>query len=269
MKKMMLYFGSFNPVHNGHIALAEYVVAQGLCDELALIVSPQSPYKEQADLAPEMDRFEMAEIACRASKYPEQIKASVIEFLLPKPSYTIDTMRHLSENFGSGMQFSILMGSDQIARLDGWKEYEQLFDYPIYVYPRRDQPAERFQDRITLLGDAPLQDYCSTQVRERIERGEDTSTMLAPGVADYIRSKGLWSPTARIAVLTGQIERDTRNTSLYIERGKLHYRLNAWGDALNDFNRVLQLDASHAEAQQFATMVQEILEFRYKDIYNP
>ena len=125
----MLYFGSFNPVHRGHIALAEYVVGQGLCDEAVLVVSPQSPYKQAAELAPEMDRFEMAEIACAASKYPDRIKPSVVEFLLPKPSYTIDTLRYLKENFGSGMQFSILMGSDQIARLDGWKEYERVLDH--------------------------------------------------------------------------------------------------------------------------------------------
>ena len=158
----MLYFGSFNPVHRGHIALAEYVVGQGLCDEAVLVVSPQSPYKQAAELAPEMDRFEMAEIACAASKYPEHIKPSVVEFLLPKPSYTIDTLRYLKENFGSGMQFSILMGSDQIARLAGWKEYEQILEYPVYVYPRRGEPAEGFEGRITPLTDAPLQDFAST-----------------------------------------------------------------------------------------------------------
>ena len=119
MKRVMLYFGSFNPVHKGHIALAEYAVRQALCDEVVLIVSPQSPYKAADELAPEMDRFEMAEIACAASEYPDRIKPSVVEFLLPKPSYTIDTLRYLKENFGSGMEFSILMGSDQIARLDG------------------------------------------------------------------------------------------------------------------------------------------------------
>lgn len=97
MKRVMLYFGSFNPVHKGHIALAEYVVGQGLCDEAVLVVSPQSPYKQAAELAPEMDRFEMAEIACAASAYPDRIKPSVVEFLLPKPSYTIDTLRYLKE----------------------------------------------------------------------------------------------------------------------------------------------------------------------------
>ena len=205
MKRVMLYFGSFNPVHRGHIALAEYVVGQGLCDEAVLVVSPQSPYKQAAELAPEMDRFEMAEIACAASKYPERIKPSVVEFLLPKPSYTIDTLRYLKENFGSGMQFSILIGSDQIARLAGWKEYEQILEYPVYVYPRRGEPAEGFEGRITPLTDAPLQDFASTDVRDRIGRGEDVAAMLDEGVAAYIRRKGLWSPATRIAALGAQI----------------------------------------------------------------
>ena len=269
MKRVMLYFGSFNPVHKGHIALAEYAVKQTLCDEVVLVVSPQSPYKAADELAPEMDRFEMAEIACAASKYPEKIKPSVVEFLLPKPSYTIDTLRYLKENFGSDMQFSILMGSDQIARLDGWKEYEKILEYPVYVYPRRGEPAEGFEGRITLLADAPLQDFASTDVRDRIGRGEDTSAMLDEGVAAYIRRKGLWSPAARIAALTARIAEAPDDTALYIERGRLHYRMGEWGPALNDFNAVLRIDAEHVEARQFARMVQEILEFRYKDIYNP
>ena len=272
MKRVMLYFGSFNPIHRGHTALAEYVLDSDLCDEVVLVVSPQSPYKEAVDLAPEMDRFEMAEIACAASKYPDRIKPSVIELLLPKPSYTIDTLRYLEENFGSGMRFSILMGGDQIARLDGWKEYERILEYPVYVYPRRDAPTERFAGRITLLEDAPLQEYAATDIRARIERGEEVESMLAPGVAEYIRRKGLWSPAARIAALTARIDADpdaTANADLLVERGKLHYRLSEWGAALNDFNRALQLDAAHTEARQFVEMVQEILQFRYKDLYNP
>ena len=156
MTRELLYFGSFNPVHNGHIALAEYAVERNLCDEVVLIVSPQSPYKEAAELAPEMDRFEMAERACAASKYPDRIKASAVEFLLPHPSYTVDTLRFLEKECGGRMRFAILMGGDQIAALDGWKEYERLFDYPIYVYPRRGERIDRFTDRITLLDDAPV-----------------------------------------------------------------------------------------------------------------
>lgn len=270
MKHVMLYFGSFNPIHKGHIALAEYVVAKGLCDELVLVVSPQSPYKEVGELAPEMDRFEMAEIACAASRYPDRIKASVVEFLLPKPSYTIDTLRYLTESFGSEMHFSLLLGSDQIAEFDGWKEYEQILNnYPVYVYPRQGETVDRFTDRFTLLGEAPLQDYSSTQVRERLAADDQVSEMVDPAVEKYIRDKGLWNPEARMATLTAQIDGGAADATLYVERGKLHYARNAWGAALNDFNRALQLDDSHAEARQYIYMVQEILEFRYKDIYNP
>lgn len=283
MKRVMLYFGSFNPVHNGHIALAEYVLAQDLCDETVLVVSPQSPYKTAGELAPEMDRFEMAETACAESKYPDRIKPSVVEFLLPKPSYTIDTLRYLQQTCGDEMQFSILMGSDQLARLDGWKEYEKILEYPIFVYPRRaekaagsgeqtervDERTERVGSRITLLGEAPLQDFSATDIRARIGRGEGIAALVPQGVAEYIRRKGLWNPAAQIAALTAQIDADAANPALLVERGKLHYRLNEWGEALNDFNRVLQLDDSHAEARQYVEMVQEILEFRYKDIYNP
>lgn len=269
MKRVMLYFGSFNPVHKGHIALAEHVIDRQLCDEVVLVVSPQSPYKEAGELAPELDRFEMAEIACAASKYPERIKPSVVEFLLPKPSYTIDTLRYLEENHGAQMRFSILMGGDQIARLDGWKEYERILEYPVYVYPRRGADTSRFADRTTLLEDAPLQEFAATEVRNRIGLGEDVSTMLEPAVADYIRRKGLWSPASRIETLTAAIAAEPENPALYLERGRLHYRLNAWGPALNDFNRVLTIDPGNAEARQYTGMVQEILDFRYKDIYNP
>lgn len=269
MKSVMLYFGSFNPPHNGHIALAEYVVEQGLCDEAVLVVSPHSPYKLPAELAPETDRFEMAEIACAASKYPDRIKASCVEFLLPKPSYTIDTLRFLEEQCGERMRFSILMGSDQIARLDGWKEYDRILQYPVYVYPRRGERGARFTDRITLLDGAPLLDFSATEVRERACRGEDISHMVAPPVADFIRRKGLWNPAAMIETLTDRLGEDPENTQLLTARGKLHYRLNRWGDALNDFNRALTLDPGSTEARQYAEMVREILEFRYKDIYNP
>lgn len=268
-RHVMLYFGSFNPIHRGHIALAEYVIEHALADEVVLIVSPQSPYKATADLAPETDRFEMAETACAASRYPERIKASVVEFLLPRPSYTIDTLRYLEENNGAEMRFSILMGGDQIARLDGWKEYERILEYPLYVYPRPGAATDRFRDRFTLLEDAPLLEYSSTDVRDRIERGEPTDGMLIPEVARYIREKGLWSTSMRIASYTAAIGSDPERAALYVERGKLHYRSGAWGEALNDFNRALRIDPSLTEARAFAGMVQEILEFRYKDIYNP
>lgn len=269
-RRMMLYFGSFNPIHKGHISLAEWVVEHNLCDEIALIVSPQNPHKDITTLAPELERFEMAEIACKASAYPDRIRPSVIEILLPKPSYTIDTLRHLSENHGADMEFSILIGSDQLERFDGWKDHELILEYPIYVYPRRGKsvPAELF-GRITLLEGAPLLDISATEVRRRIECGEDTSDLLHPDVAAHIRQKGLWSPASRLATITAQLAEAPDDIDLLLEHGKLHYRMNEWGLALNDFNRILQIDTEHVEARQFVEMIQEILAFRYKDIYNP
>ncbi len=265
----MLYFGSFNPIHRGHMALAEWVVGQDLCDRLVLVVSPQSPYKTDADLAPELDRFEMAEAACRASRHPDRIQPSAIEFLLPKPSYTIETLRYLEQECGDRMRFSILMGGDQVERLDGWREYERILEYPIYVYPRRGERVGRFADRITLLDGAPLLDISSTEVRRRLEAGEETSQLIIPEVADHIRRKELWSPAKRLRQLDGLLAEHPDDKALLLERGRLRYRRSEWGAALNDFNAAIRLDASCTEAQQYAEMIREILEFRYKDIYNP
>ena len=137
-KNVLLYFGSFNPVHRGHIALAEYAVERGLCDEVVLVVSPQNPLKEAAGLAPELSRFEMAEAACAASRYPDRIKASAVEFLLDRPSYTIRTLEYLEEHHGADMRFSLLMGADTAATLSRWLENDRIVGrYTIYVYPDR------------------------------------------------------------------------------------------------------------------------------------
>lgn len=188
----MLYFGSFNPIHNGHIALAEYAIEQGLCDLVTLIISPQSPYKSPAELAPELDRFEMAELACTASRYPEQIKPSVVEFLLPKPSYTIETLRYLEQVSAGTMRFSILMGADQLAGFKGWREWQEIVRYPIYVYPRRGEAVEGLIEGMQLLEGAPLHDFAATTVRQRIAEGGKTHGMIHPKVAWHIQSKGLY-----------------------------------------------------------------------------
>lgn len=193
MKRTLLYFGSFNPVHRGHIALAEYAIATDIADQVILIVSPQNPHKQLADLAAEFSRYEMCTAACQASKYPEQILVSAVEFTLPRPSYTIDTLRFLSENFGDKMSFSILMGADNIARFDQWKEYEQILaSYPIFVYPRPGYAVEKFADKMTYLADAPLFDFSATDVRNALSAGQTISEMVCPEVERYIKSNKLW-----------------------------------------------------------------------------
>ncbi|MBQ3027266.1 MAG: nicotinate (nicotinamide) nucleotide adenylyltransferase [Alistipes sp.] len=193
MRSVLLYFGSFNPIYKGHIALAEWVVEQGLCDELIFIVSPQNPFKEQAGLAPEFSRYEMCELACKASRYPEQIKVSAVEFVLEKPSYTINTLRYLRENFGSEMKFSILMGADNIENFDKWREYEEILrNYPLLVYPREGYSVEKFADKITFLENAPLFDFAATDIRTMIANGEDIRNMLNAEVVHYIIQNKLY-----------------------------------------------------------------------------
>lgn len=188
MKRVLLYFGSFNPVHRGHIALAEYAVESNIADEVILIVSPQNPHKQSDELAAEFSRYEMCQAACQASKYPEKILVSAVEFTLPRPSYTIDTLKFLSENFGDKMAFSLLMGADNVERFDRWKSYEQILEsYPIFVYPRRGYAVEKFADRVTVLADAPLFDYSATDVRTAIAEGGDISEMVIPEVESYIK----------------------------------------------------------------------------------
>ncbi|MBQ5354116.1 MAG: nicotinate (nicotinamide) nucleotide adenylyltransferase [Alistipes sp.] len=188
MKRVLLYFGSFNPVHRGHIALAEYAVESNIADEVILIVSPQNPHKQSDELAAEFSRYEMCQAACQASKYPEKILVSAVEFTLPRPSYTIDTLKFLSENFGDKMAFSLLMGADNVERFDRWKSYEQILEsYPIFVYPRRGYAVEKFADRVTELADAPLFDYSATDVRTAITEGGNISEMVIPEVESYIK----------------------------------------------------------------------------------
>mgnify|MGYP003303625530 CR=1 FL=1 len=268
-QRMMLYFGSFNPIHRGHIALAEYAVEHNLCDVVAMIISPQNPFKQNWTLAQEMDRYSMVEIACSESRFPERIQPSVIEFLLEKPSYTINTLRHLKENYGEQMEFSILMGTDLINQLPQWREAERIIeDYDIYVYPRPGVEMTYKTARTTFLADAPQCDFSSTDVRRRLESGEDVSRMLDREVIKYIRERGLWSIEGKIERLSRQIEEQAEAT-LYLERGKCYYRRNEWGKAINDFRQAEQLDKECIEAVQFRKMTEEILEYRYKDIYNP
>lgn len=170
-KRVMLYFGSFNPVHRGHIAIAEHAVEQDLADMVVLVVSPQNPFKESADLAPELARFEGVERAAAASGFPERIVASAVEMTLPKPSYTINTLRFLEAEFPD-TRFSILMGGDNAAGLTGWREADKILGhYPIYVYPRSGDDEASFPAGVTVLHDAPIFDISSTGIRELLESG--------------------------------------------------------------------------------------------------
>lgn len=173
MSNTFLYFGSFNPAHLGHVAIAEYAIEHGGADRVVLMVSPQNPLKDPAALMPELERFEMAEQAAAASRYPERIAASCIEFLLPKPSYTIDTLRYLEENHAEdGQRFSVLAGGDIAAELSKWKEWETILNnWPVYIYPRGS--ARQTDARLHVFAGAPELPFSSTEIRALLRKGED------------------------------------------------------------------------------------------------
>ncbi len=272
-KRVMLYFGSFNPIHRGHIALSEYILDRNLADEVVLIVSPQNPLKSNKSLAPEHERFAMAELATKESRYPNGIKPSVIEFLLERPSYTINTLNHLTENYGEQMEFSVLIGADNLAIFDPWKEWEMILkSYTIYVYPREGYNIELYLDRVKVLQDAPMQNYSSTEVREAIQQGKDVSKMAHNTVIEHIAKNKLWRAESDIERLNRTIsttQNDAERVTALIERGKWYHRHNEWGKALNDFNAAIEIEPTNHEAIEFVTIIQEILKYRYIDIHNP
>lgn len=193
-QREVLYFGSFNPVHRGHIALAEWIVEQGLGDEVVLIVSPQNPHKQSDELAPEFSRYEMCQLACEASRYPDRIKVSAVELTLERPSYTINTLRFLSEQFGSQMEFSVLIGADNLASFDKWREAEEILSsYNVMVYPRSGYELDKFADRVTFLAEAPLHDYAATDVRTALRTGLSVSDKVIPAVERYIVQNKLYT----------------------------------------------------------------------------
>jgi nicotinate-nucleotide adenylyltransferase len=230
--------------------------------EVWLTVSPRNPLKEQAELAHDEQRLEMARIA--AADEP-RISVCDIEFSLPRPSYTIDTLRAL-ECEHPDRRFSLLVGSDVFGQFDRWKEFRALMDsYAIWVYPRAGWSVGEYAGRVKMVPRAPLFEFSSTAIRERLLRGGDCGGMLDGGVYKYIREHGLWASTATDAARE-PAPRDWRG---WLERGKLRFSKGELGEALNDLARAEELMPDDPQAAQYAEMIREILEFRHTDIYNP
>lgn len=186
--KITLYFGSFNPIHNGHTSLAEYIVNNTDTDELWLVVSPNNPLKNRTELWDEQLRLRLAQLAVEDK---QKIKVTDFEFRLPRPSYTIDTLRAFSREYPHH-EFTLLIGSDNMTIFHKWKDYKDiLLEYKIFVYPRRGDNISRLQTlypEMSVLADAPQFDISSTQIREKLKNGEDVSAYVNPKVADYINN---------------------------------------------------------------------------------
>lgn len=190
-KETGLYFGSFNPIHIGHLAIANYMVEFAGLHEFWFVVSPQNPHKQKASLLNDYDRLEMVQLAV-ADDYRFQV--SDIEFFLPKPSYTVDTLAYLSDR-NPGRNFKVLMGSDNLENFHKWKNYETIVEnYGVLVYPRPGFDAAKVPQHknIFVAGGAPLMEISSSFIRKAIKNGKDVRHFLPPKVWEYIDRKGFY-----------------------------------------------------------------------------
>lgn len=184
MMKIGLFFGSFNPIHIGHMAIANYMVEYGPIDQLWFVVTPQNPLKKKSSL---LDDYQRLELVNRAIGKDFRFQATDIEFRLPKPNYTINTLVYLKDKF-PGYTFFLIIGADNYVSLNKWKNWEVLVSqYHFLVYPRPGFNAQiNFPGKNFTLIDAPLIEISSTFIREAIAGGHDVRYFLPPAVHQYI-----------------------------------------------------------------------------------
>ena len=185
-----LYFGSFNPIHIGHLIIANYITQNTALEQVWFIISPQNPLKKSAGLLNEYHRLFLVQVSIEDEP---ALRASDIEFRLPKPSYTIDTLTYLQEKFPSH-NFSVIMGSDSYQNLPQWKNYEQLLSqYPIYVYERPDfSPDVKYKNANVTFLKAPLLEISSTYIRKIIKEGKSIRYLVPEKVRIEIEQNGYY-----------------------------------------------------------------------------
>lgn len=188
--KIGLFFGSFNPVHVGHLVLANYMASFTELDEVWLVISPQNPLKEKKGLLHQNDRLHLVNLALE--DHPK-IKSSTIEFNLPQPSYTINTLTYLKEKYPAH-EFSLIMGSDNLMSFNKWKNYEEILKrYRIYVYPRPNYSGSEFDTHpMVTFTEAPLMEVSSTFIRNAIKDKKDVRFFMPTKVWQYVDEMNLY-----------------------------------------------------------------------------
>lgn len=188
--KIGLFFGSFNPVHNGHLIIANYICETTALNKVWLVVSPQNPLKQKETLLKDYDRLHLVRTAIEGNK---NLRASDIEFKLPKPGYTIDTLIYLKEKFPQH-EFSLIMGSDNLATIHKWKNYELLLkNYEIFVYSRREAAENPYPKNKNIhFLNFPFLDISATFIRENIRIGISMEYFLPEKVWEEIKAAGMY-----------------------------------------------------------------------------
>lgn len=187
--KIGLYFGSFNPIHIGHLIIAQHVLDNTDIERLWFVVSPQNPFKPSKTLLNEYDRLSLVELAIEGNHLMETCD---IEFKLPKPSYTIDTLAYLEEKY-TAHQFSVIMGSDSYQNLDKWKNAEKLLNkYNFIVYPRPGFDIVKRNDNIILLHETPSLEISASFIRNNIKDRKSVRYLLSESVWKEIEKQAYY-----------------------------------------------------------------------------
>jgi nicotinate-nucleotide adenylyltransferase len=188
--KVGLFFGSFNPVHVGHLIIANIMAEATDLSKVWMVVSPQNPHKPARGLLHEFDRYDMV----RAAVYDhDKIEASDVEFHLPRPSFTIHTLVYLQEKHPN-KEFRVIMGEDNLENFIRWKNFERILeDYGIYVYRRPGAKPSPLRDHpnVTMV-DAPLLDISATFIRNCVRKGQSIRYLVPDPVEDMIRARGYY-----------------------------------------------------------------------------
>jgi len=187
-----LFFGSFNPVHVGHLIIANYMATGTPLEEVWLVVSPHNPLKPRVSLAKDYDRLHLVNIAVEDNPL---LRACDIEFGLPRPSYTVDTLAYLKERYPN-REFVLIMGSDNLATLDKWKNPEVLLrDYRIYVYLRPGYSPGPYAEHpnVQIFEEVPLMQISSSFIRSRIRDGKSVQYLVTEPVLEYLSASGMYS----------------------------------------------------------------------------
>jgi nicotinate-nucleotide adenylyltransferase len=186
MHKIGLYFGTFNPIHVGHLIIANYMVENSDLDEIWMVVTPHNPFKKKSSLLENHHRFELV---YRATENYTKIKPSDIEFKLPQPNYTVYTLAHLTEIYAD-KEFCLIMGEDNLKSFHKWKNFETILEHhAIYVYPRiaAGTVAHQFKEHPKIHTiDAPIIEISSTMIRNGIKHKKNIQPMLTKEVWEYI-----------------------------------------------------------------------------------